>query len=165
MRLMLDNRKVKATARSMHQFCGNVRAIFPGEVANEIIETATIYLYVKVCREVFGRRFSDRSGKMMRDNLKYCTVSEVNRALARICREADGYEQGAAEMQPDMTTQEQFQVHVTGVVRAMLKEAGALDTGNEDAMLARAFKPFDAAVRAIKTHMLGIKRQNHFIMN
>lgn len=165
MKLLLDNRKVRATARSMHQFCGYVRNIFPTEVANEVVETATIYLYVKVCREVFGKRFSDRIGRMMRDNLKYCTVAEVNRGLARICREADGYEQAAAEMQPDMSTQEQFQAHVTGVVRAMLREGGVLDGENEDAVLARAFKPFDAAVRAIKTHMLGIKRQNHFIMN
>ena len=63
MQLLLDRRKVNATSRSMHQFCGYVRNMFPSaEVADEVIEIATIYLYVKVCREVFGRRFADRAG-------------------------------------------------------------------------------------------------------
>lgn len=165
MRFLLDQRKMKATARSMHQFCGNVRAIFPSEVKNEVVETATVFLYVKICREVFGRRFADRICKQLRENLKYSTVHEVNTALARICKESNGYELAAAEMQPALSPQEQFQIHVTSVVRAMLLEGGFLTAENENALLARAFRPFDNAVRAIKTHLLGIKRQNHFIMN
>ena len=66
MALFIDPLKLKAASRSMQQFCPPVRSLFPGPVHDVVVESATVFLYVMVARQVFGRRFT----KELRETLR-----------------------------------------------------------------------------------------------
>ncbi|MHC4776806.1 MAG: hypothetical protein ACYTBR_16305 [Planctomycetota bacterium] len=153
MGLLVNDRKLKAAAFSMHQFCQEVRCIFPGDVDDRVIEAATVYLYVSLARDLFGHRFAIRLQKRLRGNLKYSTPAEVEGHVARIARQSESLERAAASQATERTP---------AVIEAMLADAGFQDPADEDAR--KAYIKFEAAIMVIRKHLVGIKEQNYFLM-
>ena len=159
----INERKVKAAANSMHQFCQVVRSIFPGHTDDGIIESATIFLYVSLSRDLFGRRFAECLSTRLRDRLKYATVSEVKTRIARIARQADDLERAAVSVSsPRCSPQEKCRNHVTSVIESLLLEAGF--RSDDPQLLKETYPRFEDVVRGLKTHLLGIKEQNAVMM-
>ena len=73
MGFLVNDRKLKAAVASMHQFCHEVREIFPGDVDDRVVEAATAYLYVSLVRDLFGPRFAAKLQKKLHMRLKYST--------------------------------------------------------------------------------------------
>ena len=162
MGLLVNERKLKAAALSMHQFCQEVRAIFPGDVDDRVVEAATVYLYVSLARDLFGHRFAGRLQKKLHGNLKYSTPAEVEGHLARICRHAEGLEKAAVAKGGEGTPEELCRAHTEAVIEAMLANAGIQDFDPVEAK--KAYIKFEEAIRAIRKHQVGIKDQNYFLM-
>lgn len=159
----INERKVKAAANSMHQFCQVVRSIFPGDTDDGVIESATIFLYVRLSRDLFGRRFAECLSTRLRDRLKYATVSEVKTRIARIARQADDLERAAVSVSsPRCSPQEKCRNHVTSVIESLLLEAGF--RSDDPQLLKETYPRFEDVVRGLKTHLLGIKEQNAVMM-
>ncbi len=53
MGFLVNDRKLKAAIGSMHQFCHNVREIFPGDVDDRVVEASTAYLYMSLVHDLF----------------------------------------------------------------------------------------------------------------
>jgi hypothetical protein len=162
MGLLVNDRKLKAAAFSMHQFCQEVRCIFPGDVDDRVIEAATVYLYVSLARDLFGHRFAIRLQKRLRGSLKYSTPAEVEGHVARIARQSESLEKEAASQATERTPEEVCRAHTEAVIEAMLADAGFQDPAEEDAT--KAYIKFEAAIRVIRKHLVGIKEQNYFLM-
>ena len=159
----INERKVKAAANSMHQFCQEVRSIFPGDTDDGVIESATIFLYVSLSRDLFGRRFAECLSTRLRDRLKYATVSEVKTRIARIARQADDLERAAVSVSsPRCSPQEKCRNHVTSVIESLLLEAGF--RSDDPQLLKETYPRFEDVVRRLKSHLLGIKEQNAVMM-
>jgi hypothetical protein len=162
MGLLVNDRKLKAAALSMHQFCQEVRCIFPGDVDDRVIEAATAYLYVSLARDLFGHRFAIRLQKRLRGGLKYSTPAEVEGHLARIAKNSESLERAAASESAERTPEEVCRAHTTAVIEAMLADAGFKDFDSADGK--KAYIKFEAAIMVIRKHLVGIKEQNHFLM-
>jgi hypothetical protein len=137
MGLFIDPLKLKAAARSMQQFCPAVRNVFPGPVRDVVVEASTVFLYVLVCHQVFGKRFT----------------RELRGFVA-------AYEQSLAQYATDKD--HEFRERIRGLITVMFTEAGY--PANDPQIVSDAFTPFETAMRAIKTHLTGIKQQNHFVL-
>ncbi|MHC4219726.1 MAG: hypothetical protein ACYSU7_14895 [Planctomycetota bacterium] len=162
MGLLVNDRKLKAAAFSMHQFCQEVRAIFPGEVDDRVVEAATVYLYLSLSRDLFGHRFATRLQKRLRGSLKYSTPAEVEGHVARITKQSEGVERAAAANASERTPEEICRAHTSAVIEAMLADAGFQDT--EPDAYKKAYIKFEESIRVIRKHLVGIKDQNHFLM-
>ncbi|MCA9295130.1 MAG: hypothetical protein KC983_01410 [Phycisphaerales bacterium] len=159
--LTVDRRKVKAAARSFPQFCPIVRLMFPGDADDDVIEASTVFLYEKLTEVVFGKRFVQAMRQELGESFKFASAAETAMRVARIDRLANDFEKiamsgNAAAKAGDFTE------HVCGVIRSMLAEAGYRTDDPE--LLRQTFPRFDHAVRRMKSHLTGIKQQNHFIM-
>lgn len=163
MNWMVNQCKVKAAARSMHQFLPAVRSIFGQDVDAVALETATVFLYVRVAKEVFGRRFSDRLCGQLSALLRYISESEARVRISRLSTTAEAYLAFEQASHPDAPADEQFRFHVRSAIKSMFDEAGL--RSDDDARVRDGFAAFEDAARRIKTHMLGIKRQNRFVMS
>lgn len=161
--LSIRNLKLHAAARSMHQFCPLVRAIFPERTADSVIEAVTVYLYVKVSSDIFGRSFAQRLRQRINKLLKYSSPGELDEHIGRIILKSQTLESAANTVGPYRPTAEvKFLNHVTSVLQSMFIEA---DAGELDSAADRnAFSRFEHAVRRIKEHLTGIKRQHRFVM-
>ncbi len=124
MGLMVNERKLKAAALSMHQFCQEVRCIFPGEVDDRVVEASTLYLYVSLSRDLFGNRFAKKLHKRLRSGLKYATPAEVEGHVARITKQSEVVEKTFAPQSSDQSADAIVRGHVTAVIDAMLDDAG-----------------------------------------
>jgi len=162
MGLLVNERKLKAAALSMHQFCQEVRCIFPGDVDDRVIEAATAYLYVSLARDLFGHRFAIRLQKRLRGGLKYSTPAEVEGHVARIARHSESLEKAAASQSTDRTPDEVCRAHTEAVIEAMLADAGFKDVAADEGK--KAYIKFEAAIHVIRKHLVGIKEQNYFLM-
>lgn len=162
MNLLVDERKVKAAARSMHQFCPRVRSIFGRDVEDPVLETATLYLYVKVAREVFGRRFCDCLCGQLRSLLRSADEREAEQRVTRMAETAEAFRRVEEQMQPNASDEETFRILVRSAIRSMFAEDGR--PGPDDEQLRDSFAQFEDAARRIKEHLTGIKRQNRFVM-
>jgi hypothetical protein len=162
MGLLVNERKLKAAALSMHQFCQEVRAIFPSDVDDRVVEAATVYLYVSLARDLFGQRFASRLQKKLHGNLKYSTPAEVEGHLVRISRQSESMEKAAAAKASERTPEELCRAHTESVIEAMVANAGIQ---NHDPVEAKkAYIKFEEAIRVIRKHLVGIKEQNYFLM-
>ncbi|MHC4081615.1 MAG: hypothetical protein ACYS15_00775 [Planctomycetota bacterium] len=162
MGLLVNERKLKAAALSMHQFCQEVRAIFPGDVDDRVVESVTAYLYVSLARDLFGQRFSSRLQKKLYGNLKYSTPAEVEGQLARISRQSESLEKAAAAKASERTPEEMCRAHTEAVIESMLANAGIQNYDPAEAK--KAYIKFEEAIRVIRKHLMGIKDQNYFLM-
>lgn len=161
--LGVDKLKLKAAASSMHQFCPFVRTLFPGHPTDDVIEASTVFLYMNLSREVFGKRFVEKLNEQLSEKYRYGPPIEIdlrvkrieNRlALMRRSSETNGDNQG--------TLHEQFTAHVRCVIRSMLAEAGPeLDSPE---LVKLIFPRFEDTVRRMKDHLMGIKNQARFVM-
>ncbi len=161
--MIVNDRKLKAAALSMHQFCQEVRCIFPGDVDDRVVEAVTAYLYLSLARDLFGHRFALRLQKRLRGNLKYSSPAEVEGHLARIAKHSECLERAAAsESADDRTPEEVCRAHTTAVIEAMLADAGFQTFDAADGK--KAYIKFEAAIMVIRKHLVGIKEQNYFLM-
>ena len=162
MGLLVNDRKLKAAALSMHQFCQEVRCIFPGDVDDRVVEAATVYLYVSLARDLFGHRFAVRLQKRLRGSLKYSTPAEVEGHVARIAKQSETLEREAASRASERTPEEVCRAHTEAVIEAMLADAGFKDSDPAEGK--KAYIKFEEAIRVIRKHLAGIKGQNYFLM-
>ncbi len=163
MGFLINDRKVKAAAGSMHQFCQPVRAIFPGPVSDKVVEAATIYLYMNLTRDLFGLRFANKLQRKLRRTLKYSSAKEVEARISAIVRQAGALEKAAAtkggtSRSPD----DVVRAHVVSVIEAMLNDAGF--KGEDPEVARKSYEPFERTVKDIRRHLVGIKEQNSFLM-
>ena len=162
MGFMLDKKKVRAAARSMHQFCSPVRAFFPTEVDDATVEVCATYLYLRTAREVFGRAFSGRLEQCLQVSFKYSTALEIRDRVARIAEIVRVLEGESDELLPEGTSQSDFAHSLRCRMRGLLNEACMPTDDNE--LLRDRFVPFERLIERIEEHLTGIKRQNHFVM-
>jgi len=162
MGFLVNDRKLKAAAASMHQFCHEVREIFPGDVDDRVVEAATAYLYVSLVRDLFGHRFGSKLQKKLHTRLKYSTSAEVEGHIARITRDSGAMEKGLDTHAPERSPEDIVRAHVLSVIDAMLTDAGFKNPDREQA--AKAYTKFEVAIKAMRSHLLGIKEQNYFLM-
>ena len=161
MALLINDRKVKAAANSMHQFCQQVRTIFPGEVDDRAVEAATAYLYISLVRDLFGNRFAVKLQRRLYARLKYSTPAEVEGHIARITKHSEVIERTEDNGVED-TPEEAVRAHVMSVIEAILSDAGF--QGRDPEITRRAYVRFEEAVKEIRDHLLGIRDQNNFLM-
>jgi hypothetical protein len=163
MGFLINSRKVRAAAGSMHQFLQPVRTIFPGPVSDKIVEAATIYLYMNLARDLFGLRFANQLQRKLRRELKYGTAREVEARIAAIVRMAAALEKAAAGTGGGGRAPEDVvRAHVVSVIEAMLNDAGL--RGEDPETARKAYEPFERTVKDMRRHLLGIKEQNSFLM-
>ena len=71
MGLFVSKAKLKAATYSMHQFCPNVKTIFPmSEVDEVVVEASTLFLYLQTARDVLGVRFARTLAEMLQQRLR-----------------------------------------------------------------------------------------------
>ena len=162
MGFLIDRLKLKAAASSMHQFCPVVRGVFPDEADNKVVESITLFLYLNLAKDVFGPRFTKALGRRLCAHLKFTTPCEARTRLGRFSRRAGRVRSTADSMLSHKTPELMFQNHIASVVHTMLSEAGQDPSDSEER--AQAFERFDATVRRMKEHLIGIRKQNHFLM-
>ncbi len=162
MGLLINDRKVKAAAGSMHQFCQPVRAIFPGSVSDGVVEAATIYLYMNLARDLFGLRFANKLQRKLRRSLKYGSAKEVEARISAIVRQSAALEKAAAMKGGSRSPDDVVRAHVVSVIEAMLNDAGF--RGEDPEIARKAYEPFERTVKEMRRHLVGIKEQNSFLM-
>ncbi len=162
MALFIDNLKLKATTGSMHQFLAVVRAIFPTPPPDEVVEAATLYVYMHTAEGVFGKRFRERMQEAMRDELKFASAVDTESRLFRIDRNRAEFEAAAVAADPPECANDAFMHHVHSVIRALMREGGF---PTEDPGLVRLIFPrFEQAARRVRDHLMGIRDQSRFVM-
>jgi hypothetical protein len=162
MGFLVNERKVRAASASMHQFCQQVRGIFPGPASDKVVEAATIYLYLILAQDLFGMRFADKLQRKLRRQLKYCSAKEAEAHLAGIVRRAATLERAAESRNPNRSPEDIVRTHVVCVIESMLTDAGFNDVDTD--LAKKAYQAFETAVKNIRRHLLGIKEQNFFLM-
>ncbi len=146
----------------MHQFCHEVREIFPGDVDDRVVEAATAFLYVSLVGDLFGHRFGTKLRKKLHSRLKYSTSAEVEGHIARITKHSGAVEKGLDKNAPERSPEDIVRAHVLAVIDAMLADAGFNNPDREQS--AKAYTKFEHAIKEMRSHLLGIKDQNHFLM-
>jgi hypothetical protein len=162
MGFFLDRLKLKAALHSMHQYLSPVRGMFPGDVSDEVVEAATYFLYVRIARDVFTPRFAATLSRRLKYNLKFNDPSTAVGHVKRIGRRAEKMRKALRSSSASRAPEIEFENNVRSVISSLLAEANL--PANDPEVLKVAFREFDNAVRQIKQHLLGIKKQNHFIM-
>lgn len=154
--------KLQAAAKSMHQFCNAVRAIYPADVRDDVVEAATGYLYLSVSSDVFGRRAAQRLRRGICRQLKYLTPTEFTRCIERLALQAEAFrvsESSALTSADEITP---VQLAVNSAIRSMLIEAGLPHA--DSTTLRECFPKFGHAAERIKSHLAGIRRQNRWLI-
>ncbi len=162
MGFLINDRKLKAAMGSMHQFCQEVREVFPGEVDDRVVEAATAYLYLSLTRDLFGPRFASKLQKRLAGRLKYSTPAEVDGHIARITKQSEALEKAMASGTHDRSADEIVRAHVTSVIEAMLSDAGF--KGDDPEVLKRSYPCFEKTIKEIRKHLIAIKEQNNYLM-
>ena len=162
MPFLIDKLKLKAAAGSMHQFLPVVRSMYPGIPPDEAIEAATVFLYAGLAREVFGRRFAHHLRLRLRPRYKFAIPTEIELRVLRIQNRLEAMKRDAEKYSGEASPHAQSTAHVTSVIRALLAEA--CPESDDPAQVRAIFPRFEKAVRRIKDHLLGIKRQTRFVM-
>lgn len=161
MALLINKRKLEAAANSMHQFCQEVRSIYPGPTEDAVIEAATLFLYLQMSRDLFGRRFTTGLNRQLQQRLKYASAPETKARITRIGKLADARERAMSVAAPNRDAEEKCRSYVTSVLRALLVESGC---GDDDPELIRStYATVEQVIRDMKKHLGGINEQNHFI--
>ncbi len=161
MGLMINKRKLDAAANSMHQFCQEVRSIYPGPAEDAAIEAATLFLYLQMSRDLFGPRFTTGLNRQLQQRLKYSNAPETKARITRIAQLADARERAMSAAGPYRDADEKCRGYVTSVLRALLVEAGYRDDDPE--LIRSTYATVEQVIRDMKKHLSGINEQNHFI--
>jgi hypothetical protein len=163
MGLLFNKRKLTAAASSMHQFCQETRALFPGGGAdNAVVEAATMFLYLRTAEPMFGRRFAGALAEQLKARLKYTSPGDMKATLHRIHSRATQFERARVAKLDSRDAEEMVRAHVTSVIESLLAEAG--ETAGEPEVIRDAYARLENLVRDMKRHLAGIKEQNVFLM-
>lgn len=162
MPLLINKLKLKAAAGSMHQFLPIVRTIYPRVPPDEATEAATVFLYAGLAREIFGRRFAQHLREHLRPRFKFAMAVEIDLRVLRIENRLEALKREMEKYEAESPPHVQSAAHVTSVIRALLGEACPESDDHEQ--VKAIFPRFENAVRRIKNHLLGIKRQPRFVM-
>ena len=160
MGFLIDKVKLKAASSSMQQFYATVRAVYPEAPDDAAVEAATAFLYVRLVNDVFDRRFAGKLRRRLPNHYKFASPVKIHESAGRIGRFNEVFLRKLQESGTPAPTQ--FAEHVRCLIRALLAEAGF--PHDDEQLIREAFPRFENAVRRIKTHLTGIKKQNHFIM-
>ena len=162
MHLLVNQLKLKAAIRSMHQFCPIVRTIFPDLVDDRVVEATVSLLYQRIADDVYGRRFAVALEAGLRDVYKFSGWIDVEDRIARIVHNISIFETHTQSLDPSLDVSEDFTRHVRSVIRAILLEAhGPWDDTN---VVRHTYPRFENAARRIKAHLEGIRKQPKFVM-
>lgn len=163
MGLLINNRKLDAAATSMHQFCQETRSIFPaGQANDDLVEAATVFLYLRTAQGLFGRRFSAALARRLKARLKYGAASDMKTTIQRFQERANHLERARLAQIDTRDADEVVRSHVTSVIESLLAEAGA--TMSDPEIIRNAYAKFELVIRDMKRHLSGIKEQNVFLM-
>lgn len=162
MGMLINEKKLKAAIGSMHQFCHPVREIFPGDVDDCVVESATLYLYTSLARDLFGPRFAGKLQKKLYERLKYTTRAEIQGHIARITKTSDALEKAEHTTSHDHSPEEVVRAHVTSTIEAMLADAGF--SYDDAEVIKKAYDRFERAIKIIRQHLIGIREQNVYLM-
>jgi len=162
MSFLINKLKLKAAVGSMHQFLPVVRSIYPRIPPDEATEAATVFLYAGLALEIFGRRFADRLRLHLRPRYKFAISTEIERRVLRIENRLEALKREADKYSAESSPHARSAAQVTSVIRALLAEA--CPESDEPEQVRAIYPRFEDAVRRIKKHLLGIKRQTRFVM-
>jgi hypothetical protein len=162
MGILISKPKLNAAARSMHQFCAVVRSIFICPVADEVVEAATVFLYEHVAREVFGKRFAAEIRREARLHYRAGAPMAIETRVERLGRHTEVFRRRAENAASAGSAHDEYTRHVQTVICALLVEAGAPHDDPE--LIKGTFPKFEDAIRRLKAHLVGIKRQSRYIM-
>ncbi len=146
----------------MGQYLPVVRAIFRGDVSDQVVESAAVYLYVQIAQDVFSRRFSSLVRRNLVRTPKFMPSGELRARLGRIDREVTDFEKaGMAAIGTD-SPDKKFETFVRSVIQSLLLEAGM--RSDDVDLIKETFTRFEEAIREMRRHLLGLKQQNFFVM-
>ena len=162
MGLFTDDRKVKAAARSMHQFLPEMRGLFPEAVQDWVVEASLVFMYRRMCHEVYGHRFVERWDGHVHDLYKYATAPEVNAQILKVAKLAESYEGVDDTLLPDDAVVTDYEHRIRCMIRAIFNGAGC--PGDDPEIIRSSFAPVESLMKKIASHLAGIKKQNPFVM-
>lgn len=163
MALIVNRVKLSAAAGSMHQFCSTVRNIFPTPPSDEVVEAATVFLYLQVAREVFGGRFATRLRAALRPIYKFASAPIIDSCVVRIERELEDRHAMTARTASLHMPGDAFARSVANAIRSLIVSAGLAAEPDEETLRA-SYPRFEEAVRSVKRHLQGIHDQSGFIL-
>ncbi len=162
MGLFVDRRKLTAASRSMGQFLPVVRSIFRGDVSDQVVESAAVYLYTQLAQDIFSRRFANLLRRNLIRTPKFMPPGQLRARLGRITREVADFERADKATFGIRSPDKKFETYVRSVIQSLLLEAG-LRSDDVD-LIKETFTRFEEAIREIRRHLVGIKQQNFFVM-
>ncbi|MHC4447244.1 MAG: hypothetical protein ACYSXF_05625 [Planctomycetota bacterium] len=162
MGLFVDRRKLTAASRSMAQYLPVVRSIFRGDVSDQVVESAAVYLYTQLAQDIFSRRFASLLRKNLIRTPKFMSSGELRARLGRIDREVVDFERAGKATIGMQSPDKRFEAFVRSVIQSLLLEAGM--RSDDVDLIKETFTRFEEAVREIRRHLVGIKQQNFFVM-
>ncbi|MHC4911264.1 MAG: hypothetical protein ACYTF9_16290 [Planctomycetota bacterium] len=155
--LTTNKKKLLAAARSMHQFCSPVRALYPNQVTDSLIESATVFLYLRAANNCFNRKFAVQLGGEIASTLKYASSQQLREVVGRLAQQAAAFEQ-SADMLLGGAAETNYAHQVRSLMRALFAEGG--EGKNDAELVARSFVAFDGLLKQMEAHLQGIKKQN-----
>lgn len=162
MGLFVNKQKVKAAVFSMHQFCPVVRGVYRELPDDDVVEAATAFLYERLAREIFGKRFAEMVRHYLQYQYKFAPVADIEARRDRIERNVEIFRRQEEATAPAQSSQDEFTHRVRSVIRAFLAEAGM--PYDDDELVCDAFPRFDETVRRVRAHLEGIRRQSRYVM-
>ena len=131
------------------------------DIDDSAVEAVTMFLYVRMAREVFGQRFVKSMWLQVQELLKYASPQDVKARVESIARRLCEYEHSTlGDLIPGAATAYQHQVRCA--LRAVLAECTL--PANDADLLHTLFMPFVDVMDRIRTHLQGIKGQNTYLL-
>jgi hypothetical protein len=158
---VLSGRRLDAAATSMSQFYPKVRTLFRCAVDDATVEAITLFLYLGVGREVFGRRVADRLAERAHGHLKYQTPEEAMVRVTQIAALVGAFDQAPDPLLGEGAPETVYEHHVRSIIRSLLVSAGQ-STDDPD-LIRDTFAPLEQEMEGLRAHLRGIKRQ-HYVL-
>ncbi len=146
----------------MGQFLPVVRSIFRGDVSDQVVESAAVYLYTQLAQDIFSRRFATLLRRNLIRTPKFMPPGQLRARLGRITREVADFERAGRATVGAQSPDKKFEAYVKSVIQSLLLEAGM--RSDDVDLIKETFTRFEEAIREIRRHLVGIKQQNFFVM-
>lgn len=150
MGFFISKSKLKAATNSMHQFCPIVRTIYPHQVDEVVVEASTLFLYLRMSREIMGPRFTKKLAEKLMDKTR-CPRDELITRVLRLGKKIEARHK-----------HEEFHTYITRFVKDLLGDVNIQMEDEEQRQ--ECFQRFINVVTPIRNHMEGIKRQNDWVL-
>ena len=133
-----------------------------GTRTDTVIEAATVFLYDHMARDIFGPRFAAQLRELIRPHFKFSSPEQMEERLSRIAHNVAEFRRFEDAWNLSRSPHADFTRHVRSAIRALLAEGGfAFD---DPAVVKDTFPRFEDAARQVRSHLLGIKQQSHYVM-